>query len=141
MNRSAASATAKENDAGLLTQLACGNGSRAENNCNDPCQQGVLDYLLTHDVLLLVLLLAQNLKLDALGSRYFARDAPGIGCDEQNGLPDSMGKMQRQPLAQGLLMPQLPPQVVTPLAPLRNCRAETVPAESAAVTHMASNMF
>lgn len=52
--------------------------------------------------------------------RYFSTDVPGMGCDEQNGLPVSMGKMQRQPLAQGLLMPQLPPQVVRELEPVRN---------------------
>jgi hypothetical protein len=51
-----------------------------------------------------------------------------MGCDEQNGLPDSMGKMQRQPLAQGLLTPQVPPQVARALGPFRNCRAETIPA-------------
>jgi hypothetical protein len=51
-----------------------------------------------------------------------------MGCDEQNGVPDSMGKMQRHPLAQGLLTPQLPPQVARPFPLLRNCRADTVPA-------------
>jgi len=61
-------------------------------------------------------------------SSYFKADAPGMGCDEQNGLPVSMGNMQRQPVRQGLLTPQLPPQVAEPFASLRNCRAETVPA-------------
>jgi hypothetical protein len=28
---------------------------------------------------------------------YFTTDAPGMGCAEQNGVPVSMGKMQRQP--------------------------------------------
>jgi len=48
--------------------------------------------------------------------------------------------MQRQPLAQGLLTPQLPPQAVNPLAPLRNCRAETVPAQRTAETIAVKNM-
>jgi hypothetical protein len=61
--------------------------------------------------------------------RYFSTVAPGMGCDEQNGLPVSMGNMQRQPVRQGLLTPQLPPQVAALLASLRNCRAETVPAQ------------
>jgi hypothetical protein len=65
---------------------------------------------------------------------YLTTDAPGIGCDEQNGVPVSMGKMQRHPLAQGLPMPQVPPQVVKPFALLFNCRAETVPAHRTPMT-------
>src|SRR5882672_11952405 len=71
---------------------------------------------------------------------YFTTDAPGMGCDEQNGLPVSMGKMQRQPLAQGLPMPQLPPQVAKPLASFRNCRAETVPAQKTPMISAAKNI-
>jgi hypothetical protein len=71
---------------------------------------------------------------------YFTRDAPGMGCDEQNGVPDSMGKMQRHPLAQGLLTPQLPPQVARPFALLRNCRAETVPAHTTLMTSAAKRV-
>jgi hypothetical protein len=71
-----------------------------------------------------------NYKADecACAFRYFSTVAPGMGCNEQNGLPVSMGNMQRQPVRQGLLTPQLPPQVAEPFASLRNCRAETVPA-------------
>src|SRR5438270_2179012 len=57
-------------------------------------------------------------------SSYFASDVPGIGCDEQNGLPVSMGTIQRQPVWQGLVALQPPPQVAEPFASLRNCRAE-----------------
>jgi hypothetical protein len=63
-----------------------------------------------------------------------------MGCDEQNGVPVSMGKMQRQPVRQGLLTPQLPPHVAKPFASLRNCRAETVPAHRTPMTSAASNM-
>jgi hypothetical protein len=63
-----------------------------------------------------------------------------MGCDEQNGLPVSMGNMQRQPVRQGLLTPQLPPQVAEPFAPLRNCRAETVPALRTPMTSAAKNI-
>jgi hypothetical protein len=73
-------------------------------------------------------------------SSYFTSDAPGMGCDEQNGLPVSMGKMQRHPLAQGLLTPQLPPQVARALVPECNCRAETVPAHRTPMTSAANNV-
>jgi hypothetical protein len=63
-----------------------------------------------------------------------------MGCDEQNGLPVSMGKMQRQPVRQGLLTPQLPPQVAEPLASLCNCRAETVPAHRTPMTSAEKNI-
>jgi hypothetical protein len=63
-----------------------------------------------------------------------------MGCDEQNGLPVSIGNMQRQPVWQGLLTPQLPPQVAEPLASLRNCRAETVPAQRTPMTSAVKNM-
>jgi len=63
-----------------------------------------------------------------------------MGCDEQNGLPVSMGNMQRQPVRQGLLTPQLPPQVAEPFASLRNCRAETVPAQSTPMTNAEKNV-
>jgi hypothetical protein len=70
---------------------------------------------------------------------YFDRNVPGMGCDEQNGLPDSMGKMQRQPWAQGLLTPQLPPEARA-LGPFRNCRAETVPAHKTPMTSAAKKV-
>jgi hypothetical protein len=63
-----------------------------------------------------------------------------MGCDEQNGLPVSMGNMQRQPVLQGLLTPQLPPQVAEPFASFRNCRAETVPAQRTPMTNAAKNI-
>jgi hypothetical protein len=63
-----------------------------------------------------------------------------MGCDEQNGLPVSMGNMHRQPVWQGLLTPQLPPQVAEAFASLRNCRAETVPAQRTPMTSAVKNM-
>lgn len=51
-----------------------------------------------------------------------------------------MGNMQRQPERQGLLTPQLPPQVAEPLASLRNCRAETVPAHRTPMTSAVKNI-
>jgi hypothetical protein len=49
-------------------------------------------------------------------------------------------KEQTQPLvAQGWVALHVPPQV-NPLAPLRNCRAETVPAQRTVVTIAASNV-
>jgi hypothetical protein len=63
-----------------------------------------------------------------------------MGCDEQNGVPVSMGNMQRQPVLQGLLTPQLPPQVAEPFVLLRNCRAETVPAQRTPRTSAAKNI-
>ena len=77
---------------------------------------------------------------DPVTSSYFKTVAPGMGCDEQNGLPVSMGNMQRQPVRQGLLTPQLPPQVAEPFASLRNCRAETVPAHKTPITSTAKNV-
>src|SRR6266700_1773468 len=44
-----------------------------------------------------------------------------------------------QPAAQGLLAPQLPPHEARPLAFVRSCRAETVPAQRTAVTIAVSN--
>jgi hypothetical protein len=63
-----------------------------------------------------------------------------MGCDEQNGLPVSMRNMQRQPVRQGLLTPQLPPQVAEPFASLRNCRAETVPAQRTPMNSAVKNI-
>jgi hypothetical protein len=80
-------------------------------------------------------------RRNAPASAYFTTDAPGMGCDEQNGLPVSMGKMQRQPVRQGLLTPQLPPQVAKPWAPSRSWRAETVPAHATIAIIVASNVF
>ena len=71
---------------------------------------------------------------------YLITDAPGMGCDEQNGVPVSMGKMHRQPLLQGLLTPQLPPHVAVPFALLCNCRAETVPAHKTPMTSAAKKV-
>jgi hypothetical protein len=45
-----------------------------------------------------------------------------------------------QPLLQGLFAPQLPPQVADPSASLRNCRAETVPAQRTPMTRAAKNI-
>ena len=72
--------------------------------------------------------------------RYLITVAPGMGCAEQNGLPVSMGNMQRQPVWQGFFTPQLPPQVADPFALLRNCRAETVPAHRTPMTSAAKNI-
>jgi hypothetical protein len=47
---------------------------------------------------------------------------------------------QKQPLAQGRVALHVPPHVVTPWTPFRNCRAETVPAQRTAVTMAASNV-
>jgi hypothetical protein len=63
-----------------------------------------------------------------------------VGCVEQKPVVDSSGKAQMQPLLQGLFAPQLPPQA-KPLASLRNCRAESVPAPATAVSIAASNRF
>jgi|SRR6476646_9905548 len=79
-------------------------------------------------------------RLETPGAGYLITVAPGMGCDEQNGLPVSMGKMQRQPVRQGLPTPQLPPQVAKPLASLRNCRAETVPAQRTPMTSAVKNI-
>jgi hypothetical protein len=51
-----------------------------------------------------------------------------------------MGKMQRQPVWQGLFTPQLPPQVAEPFASPRNCRAETVPAQRTPKTNAVKNI-
>jgi hypothetical protein len=72
--------------------------------------------------------------------RYFSTVAPGMGCDEQNGLPVSMGTMHRQPVWQGLVALHPPPQVAKPFASLRNCRAETVPAQRPPITSAVKNI-
>jgi len=79
-------------------------------------------------------------KTGNAGAGYLIKVAPGMGCDEQNGLPVSMGTMQRQPVRQGLPTPQLPPQVAKPFASLRNCRAETVPAQRTPMTSAVKNI-
>jgi hypothetical protein len=71
---------------------------------------------------------------------YLITDAPGMGCDEQDGVPVSMGKMQGQPLLQVLLTPQLPPQVAVPFACICNCCAETVPAHKTPMTSVAKKV-
>lgn len=48
-------------------------------------------------------------------------------------------KEQKQPAVQGWVELQLPPQVAEPFASLRNCRAETVPAQRTAVTIVENN--
>jgi hypothetical protein len=45
-----------------------------------------------------------------------------------------------QPLEQGCVLLQLPLQAAKPLTSLRNCRAETVPAQRTAATMAASNV-
>ena len=64
-----------------------------------------------------------------------------MGWVEQKPVVDSSGKAQMQPLLQGLFAPQLPPQVAEAFASLRNCRAETVPAQRTAVTMAIRNVF
>jgi hypothetical protein len=49
-------------------------------------------------------------------------------------------KEQTQPLAHGWVALQEPPQVVEPLAPLCNCRAETVPAQRTPMTSAVKNI-
>jgi len=63
-----------------------------------------------------------------------------VGCDEQKPVVDSRGKAQIQPVAQGCVLLQLPLQAAKPLVSPRNCRAESVPAQSTAVTIAASNV-
>ena len=53
---------------------------------------------------------------------------------------DSSGKAQMQPVLQGLFAPQLPPQVAEAFASLRNCRAETVPAQRTPMTSAVKNI-
>ena len=62
-----------------------------------------------------------------------------MGCDEQNVLPVSIRTTQMQPVLQGLVALQPPPQLANPLVSVRSCRAETVPAHKAAMTIAASN--
>jgi hypothetical protein len=117
-------------------QLPGGNRSRAENG-HDYCRKReVLDGL-PHDLSSLSITSPDE---GTAASSYFKTDAPGIGCDEQNGLPVSMGTIQRQPVRQGLVALQPPPQVAKPLASLRNCRAETVPAQRTPMTSAVKNI-
>jgi hypothetical protein len=74
-------------------------------------------------------------------SPYFNTVAPGMGCDEQNVLPVSIRTTQMQPVLQGLVALQPPPQLANPLVSVRSCRAETVPAQRTAVTITARNVF
>jgi len=71
---------------------------------------------------------------------YFLGDATPAGRVVQNAV-NGVVKEQKQPVAQGRVALHVPPQVVEPGAPFRNCRAETVPAQSTAVTIAASNVF
>jgi hypothetical protein len=74
-------------------------------------------------------------------SRYFNTVAPGMGCDEQNVLPVSIRTTQMQPVLQGLVALQPPPQVANPVASIRSCRAETVPAQRTAAAIAVKTMF
>ena len=49
-------------------------------------------------------------------------------------------KEQTQPLAHSWVALQEPPQVVEPLAPLCNCRAETVPAQRTPMASAVKNI-
>ncbi|HEX4602444.1 MAG TPA: hypothetical protein VH724_00480 [Candidatus Angelobacter sp.] len=71
---------------------------------------------------------------------YFAGDCNPAGRTVQNAVVGVV-KEQKQPLAQGWVKLHLPLQVVDPLAPVRNCWAETVPKQRTAVIMAASNMF
>jgi hypothetical protein len=113
-----------------------GNRSRAKNGHGKCRKPEVLDGL-PHDLSFLSITRPDKY---AAAFSYFNTDAPGMGCDEQNGLPVSMGKMQRQPVRQGLLTPQLPPHVAELFASLRNCRAETVPAHKTPITSKEKNI-
>jgi hypothetical protein len=75
----------------------------------------------------------------ALSVRYFGDTTPA-GRDVQNAV-NGVVKEQKQPLAQGRVALQVPPQVVEPWESFRNCRAETVPAERTAVIMAIRNVF
>jgi hypothetical protein len=75
-----------------------------------------------------------------MGSNYFAGGCTPVGCVEQKPVVDSSGKAQMQPVLHGWVESQPPPQA-KPLASLRNCRAESVPAQSTAAIIAASNIF
>jgi hypothetical protein len=64
-----------------------------------------------------------------------------MGCDEQNVLPVSIRTTQMQPVLQGLVALQPPPQVANPVASIRSCRAETVPAQRTAAAIAVKTMF
>src|SRR5262249_32278152 len=57
-----------------------------------------------------------------------------MGCDEQNLLPVSIRTMQRHPVRQGWVLSHPPPHEAKPLASIRSCRAESVPAQRTAAT-------
>jgi hypothetical protein len=69
---------------------------------------------------------------------YLPAGASPAGRVVQNAV-NGVVKEQKQPLAQGCVELQLPPQA-NPLTPLRNWRAETVPAHRTDVTMAANNM-
>jgi hypothetical protein len=70
---------------------------------------------------------------------YFPEGATPAGRTVQNAV-NGVVKEQKQPAAQGWVELQLPPQVVEPLASLRNCRAETVPAQRTPMTSAIKNI-
>ncbi len=135
---------------GFAPQLAGGKSSRAQHGSSHCCQKRASDCPAHHSSSFLT---GSNpaagnfagLRPPAFDTGlmcpiYLITVAPGIGCDEQNGLPDSMGKMHRQPLAHGLFTPQLPPQAKC-FGSVRSWRAESVPAHSTAVTINAKDIF
>jgi hypothetical protein len=110
-----------------------------------PAQRTAMATAARNVFLIVLLMICPSLQLQrpdkcAAAFSYFSTDVPGMGYDEQNGVPVSMGKMQRQPLLQGLPTPQLPPHVAEPFASLRNCRAETVPAQRTPMTSAEKNI-
>ena len=69
---------------------------------------------------------------------YFPAGCAPVGCDMQEPVVDSSGKAHTQPLAQGFVLLQVPRQAKA-VAPVRNWRAETVPAQAAAATIVVNN--
>ena len=70
---------------------------------------------------------------------YFPGDWESWGLPEQNPVPFEP-RMQKQLVMHPFLTLHEPPQVAEVFGPLRNCRAESVPAQRTAVTIAASSV-
>lgn len=79
------------------------------------------------------------LSFQLQGPYYFLGDTTPAGRVVQKAV-NGVVKEQKQPLAQGWVALQLPPHVVATWAWPRNCRAETVPAQSTAVSMAENNV-
>jgi hypothetical protein len=114
--------------------LPRGNRSRAKNNDDAYGKQYVLNRFPAHNSFSF-----PAIRPGGIVRYYLLGDTTPAGFVVQNAV-NGVVKEQKQPLTQGWVALHVPPQVVELLALLRNCRAETVPAQRTTATIVAINV-